>query len=94
MLADGDEAQEAAALRAAIRERAEHRVDVVKIMVSGGVTTAGTDLLACQFSRDDVRLTACWSPSPSAASQSAPPSAQRRMRFRPRLSWPSSSVSI
>jgi hypothetical protein len=56
LLADGDEAQEAAALRAAIRERAEHRVDVVKIMASGGVTTAGTDLLACHFSRDDVRL--------------------------------------
>jgi hypothetical protein len=90
----GGEAQDAATLRAAIRERAEHRVDVVKIMASGGVTTAGTDLLACQFSRDDVRLTTCWSPSPSAASQSAPPSAQRRMRFRPRLSWPSSSVSI
>jgi hypothetical protein len=52
----GDEAQEAAALRAAIREHAEHRVDVVKIMASGGVTTAGTDLLACHFSRDDVRL--------------------------------------
>jgi hypothetical protein len=46
LLADGGEAQEAAALRAAIRERAEHRVDVVKIMASGGVTTAGTDLLA------------------------------------------------
>jgi imidazolonepropionase-like amidohydrolase len=52
----GGEAQDAATLRAAIRERAEHRVDVVKIMVSGGVTTAGTDPLACQFSRDDVRL--------------------------------------
>lgn len=32
------------------------RVDVVKIMSSGGVTTAGTDLLACQFCDDDVRL--------------------------------------
>ena len=52
----GGEAQGAAALRAAIRERAERRVDVVKIMSSGGVTTAGTDLMACQFSRDDVRL--------------------------------------
>jgi imidazolonepropionase-like amidohydrolase len=52
----GDEAQGAAALRAAIRERAERRVDVVKIISSGGVTTAGTDLLACQFCNDDVRL--------------------------------------
>lgn len=28
----------------------------MKIMSSGGVTTAGTDLLACQFCDDDVRL--------------------------------------
>ncbi|MGA9309063.1 MAG: amidohydrolase family protein, partial [Pseudonocardiaceae bacterium] len=40
----------------AIRERAERRVDVVKIMSSGGVTTAGTDLLACQFPHDEVAL--------------------------------------
>jgi imidazolonepropionase-like amidohydrolase len=52
----GGEAQGAAALRAAIRERSERRVDVVKIMCGGGVTTADTDLLACQFSGDDVRL--------------------------------------
>lgn len=52
----GGEAQGAAALRAAIRERAERRVDVVKIMSSGGVTTAGTDLLACQFPHDEVAL--------------------------------------
>jgi imidazolonepropionase-like amidohydrolase len=52
----GGEAQGEAALRAAIRERAERRVDVVKIMVSGGVFTAGTDVMKCQFSDDDLRV--------------------------------------
>lgn len=52
----GGEAQGVAQLRAAIRERAERRVDVVKIMVSGGVFTAGTDVMACQFRDDDLRL--------------------------------------
>jgi imidazolonepropionase-like amidohydrolase len=52
----GGEAEGGAALRAAIRERAERRVDVVKIMVSGGVLTAGTDVMRCQFCDDDLRL--------------------------------------
>jgi imidazolonepropionase-like amidohydrolase len=52
----GGEAEGAAQLRAAIRERAERRVDVVKIMASGGVVTAGTDIMGCQFSLDDLRL--------------------------------------
>jgi imidazolonepropionase-like amidohydrolase len=42
-------------LRAAVRERAEHRVDVVKIMTSGGLMTPGTDAFACQFTLDEVR---------------------------------------
>jgi imidazolonepropionase-like amidohydrolase len=52
----GGEAQSGAALRAAIRERAERRVDVVKVMASGGVLTAGTDVMSCQFSDDDLQL--------------------------------------
>jgi imidazolonepropionase-like amidohydrolase len=44
------------ALRAAIRERIERRVDVIKIMVSGGVLTTSTDVMSCQFSDDDLRL--------------------------------------
>lgn len=52
----GGEVQGEAALRAAIWERAQRRVDVVKIMVSGGVFTAGTDVMSCQFSYDDLRL--------------------------------------
>ena len=44
------------ALRAAIRERIERRVDVIKIMVSGGVLTASTDVMSCQFCDDDLRL--------------------------------------
>lgn len=37
----------------AVRERADRRVDVVKVMTSGGMTTAGTDVLGTQFSDDD-----------------------------------------
>jgi imidazolonepropionase-like amidohydrolase len=52
----GGEAQGSAALREAIRQRAERRVDVVKIMASGGVLTSETDVLSCQFSPGDLRL--------------------------------------
>lgn len=34
----------------AVAERAEHAVDVVKVMASGGVSTPGSDVLATQFS--------------------------------------------
>lgn len=42
-------------VRRAVRERAERGADVVKIMASGGVLTPGTDLLACQFSLEEMR---------------------------------------
>ena len=44
------------ALRAAVRERAERRVDVVKVMASGGTMTPGTDVAACQFTLDGAAL--------------------------------------
>jgi imidazolonepropionase-like amidohydrolase len=44
-----------AQLRAAISERAERGVDVVKVMASGGVNTAGTDVQDCQFTDADLR---------------------------------------
>ncbi|NUS52579.1 MAG: amidohydrolase family protein, partial [Nocardioidaceae bacterium] len=43
-------------IRAAVRERVDRRVDVVKVMASGGMTTMGTDVAAPQFSLDDLRL--------------------------------------
>jgi imidazolonepropionase-like amidohydrolase len=43
-------------LRAAVRERVERRVDVVKVMASGGVNTPGTDVMLTQFSDDELRL--------------------------------------
>ncbi len=43
-------------IRAAIAERSGRGVDVVKVMASGGVNTEGTDVLACQFSDDELRL--------------------------------------
>ena len=45
-----------AALERAVAERAEHGVRVVKIIVSGGAMTAGSDLLALQFVREEVAL--------------------------------------
>jgi len=44
-----------AALRAAVRERAERGADLVKLMTSGGVMTPATDVRACQFTLDEVR---------------------------------------
>jgi imidazolonepropionase-like amidohydrolase len=52
----GGEAAGAGQLRAAVRERAERGVDVVKIMTSGGFATAGTQVLLCQFTLDELRV--------------------------------------
>lgn len=52
----GGEAAGAEQLHAAIRERVERRVDVVKVMASGGINTADTDVYATQFALDDLRL--------------------------------------
>lgn len=43
-------------LRAAVRERVERGVDVVKVMGSGGAFTPGTDVTRCQFTLDELRL--------------------------------------
>jgi imidazolonepropionase-like amidohydrolase len=51
----GGETYGVEALRRAVAERAERGADVVKIMTSGGVMTPGTDMLACQFSLDEMR---------------------------------------
>jgi imidazolonepropionase-like amidohydrolase len=52
----GGEASSAAALRALVAERHERGARAVKIAVSGGAMTAGSDLLELQFGLDDVRL--------------------------------------
>jgi imidazolonepropionase-like amidohydrolase len=52
----GGEADGRAGLIRAVRERAERGVDVVKIMASGGLMTVGTDVMACQFTLDELRL--------------------------------------
>ena len=41
---------------AAVRERVERGVDVVKVMASGGMATPGTDVSGPQFSHADLRL--------------------------------------
>jgi len=51
----GGEATGTEQLLAAVRERAERGVDVVKIMASGGFATAGTQVMLCQFTLDEVR---------------------------------------
>ena len=46
------------AVRAAIGERVERGVDVVKVMASGGMATDGSDVNGVQFGLDDLRLLA------------------------------------
>lgn len=52
----GGEVGDAEELRKAVRERADRRVEVVKIMASGGAMTPGTAVMACQFQLDELRL--------------------------------------
>ena len=52
----GGEVAGADQLRAAVRDRVERRVDVVKVMASGGINTPGTDIYAPQFALQDLRL--------------------------------------
>src|SRR5580765_2958996 len=48
----GGEVRGEAEIRSAIAARVDHRVDVVKVMASGGMLTPGTDELAPQFHDD------------------------------------------
>lgn len=41
---------------AAVQDRVDRRVDVVKVMGSGGLTTWGSDVMGCQFSDADLDL--------------------------------------
>lgn len=43
------------AIRAAIAERVERGVDVVKVMASGGMLTLGSDVTGVQFSPEDLK---------------------------------------
>ena len=43
-------------LRQSVRERAERRVDVVKIMASGGAMTLGTDVTVPQFTAEEIKV--------------------------------------
>ena len=52
----GGEVSGADAITAAIRDRVQHAVDVVKVMASGGINTMGTDIFAPQFTIEDLRL--------------------------------------
>jgi imidazolonepropionase-like amidohydrolase len=51
----GGEVAGVEAVRRAVRERVERGADVIKIMASGGVLTPGTDLMACQFTLEEMR---------------------------------------
>lgn len=44
------------AIKAAIAERVDRGVDVVKVMASGGMLTVGSDVTGVQFGADDLRL--------------------------------------
>jgi imidazolonepropionase-like amidohydrolase len=43
-------------IRSAVRDRVARRVDVVKVMASGGLNTPGTDVLLTQFTDDELRV--------------------------------------
>jgi imidazolonepropionase-like amidohydrolase len=51
----GGEVAGADRLRSAVRERAERGSDVVKIMASGGIMSPATDVLAPQFTPEELR---------------------------------------
>lgn len=52
----GGEATGRDGLRRAVRERVDHGADVIKVMASGGLMTDGTDVMACQFTTDELRF--------------------------------------
>jgi imidazolonepropionase-like amidohydrolase len=52
----GGEVSNADEIVAAVRARVERRVDVVKVMASGGMVTTGSDVFNPQFSIEEVRL--------------------------------------
>jgi imidazolonepropionase-like amidohydrolase len=52
----GGEAAGQGQLRDAVRERAGRGADVAKIMTSGGFATAGTQVMLCQFTLDELRM--------------------------------------
>jgi imidazolonepropionase-like amidohydrolase len=52
----GGEAAGADALRAAVQERADRRVDLVKVMASGGIDTPGSDAARPQFPVEELRF--------------------------------------
>ena len=44
------------AISAAIHERVERKVDVVKVMAGGGMSTPGTDVMRTQFTTDEMKM--------------------------------------
>ncbi|HEY9379079.1 MAG TPA: amidohydrolase family protein [Jiangellaceae bacterium] len=52
----GGEASGRDGLIRAVQQRAERGVDIVKIMASGGLMTVGTDVMASQFTLEELRL--------------------------------------
>ena len=52
----GGEVSGADGIAAAIDERVQRGVDIVKVMASGGMGTLGTDILGTQFSTEEMRL--------------------------------------
>ena len=51
----GGEVASSAQISAAIRERMDRGVDIVKVMASGGMLTPGSDVMRTQFSSEDLR---------------------------------------
>ena len=52
----GGEVANQTQISAAIRERADRGVDIIKVMASGGMLTPGSDVMRTQFSLQDLRF--------------------------------------
>lgn len=50
----GGEAAGTAGVQAAVEDRIDHSVDIIKIMATGGVATAGSNAHDCQYSLDQL----------------------------------------
>jgi hypothetical protein len=87
---------------AAVRERAERQVDVVKVMASGGMVTAGTDVFVPQFSIKELwtasnmrHISFVWrtGPVPSGCRSHMPPRSSSRLWRRAVSRWVLPSVA-
>ena len=80
-------------IEAAVRERIDRGVDIVKVMASGGMATTGTDVMLPQFSLEELRLSSI-SPTPPASGHRPRARAGRRGAGARPSAWTGSSTAV